>query len=87
MRHYLLNVVSYSCFWQVMDLTKGGTEWLSTHLSHTVKTHNQFYKLQEGVIEIAKVSKLLVATENGLISKFRGKSLQDLDIDVKKTHY
>ena len=64
-----------------MDLNEGETKWLSNHLAHNIKTHDQFYKLQEATVEIAKISKLLLATENGLIRKYQGKSLDEISIE------
>ena len=66
-----------------MDLNSGEVQWLSNHLAHTVKTHEDFYKLQEGTIEITKVSKLLLAAENGQIGKYKGKSLDDIQVEGK----
>ena len=66
-----------------MDLNDGEVQWLSSHLGHTVKTHKDFYRLQEASIEIGKISKLLLAAENGSLSKYKGKSLEDIQLDGK----
>ena len=66
-----------------MDLTPGEVKWLGNHLAHTIKTHEQFYKLQEGAVEIAKVSKLLLAAENGTIAKYKGLTLDDIKLEGK----
>ncbi|XP_052818723.1 uncharacterized protein LOC128244713 isoform X2 [Mya arenaria] len=64
-----------------MDLNDGEVQWVSSHLGHTVKTHKDFYRLQEAAIEIGKVSKLLIAAESGKLSKYKGKSLAALQFD------
>ncbi|XP_052759701.1 uncharacterized protein LOC128202688 isoform X2 [Mya arenaria] len=66
---------------QLMDLNDGEVQWVSSHLGHTVKTHKDFYRLQEAAIEIGKVSKLLIAAESGKLSKYKGKSLAALQFD------
>ncbi|KAL5014751.1 hypothetical protein ScPMuIL_009021 [Solemya velum] len=65
----------------VLDLNEGEVQWLSSHLAHTVKTHKDYYRLQEAAVEIGKVSKLLLLAENGEIAKYSGQSLEDIDID------
>lgn len=40
-----------------------------------------FYRLQDDVIELAKISKLLLAVENGKAAQYSGMSLDDLDLN------
>ena len=55
-------------------------EWLSNHLGHTVKTHKEFYRQHEGVVEITKIGKLLLATEQG-IQQYAGQGLTNIDAE------
>ena len=48
--------------------------WLSRHLGHDVRVHREFYRIHESTIEIAKVSKLLLAVDGGKTSKGGKKS-------------
>ena len=57
--------------------------WLARHLGHDVRVHREFYRIHESTIEIAKVSKLLLAVDGGKISKWAGKCLDEIDIDGK----
>ena len=41
--------------------------------------HRIFYKLPESALELSKVSKLLVAVEDGIIHKYRGKTLDSIN--------
>ena len=41
--------------------------------------HRIFYKLPESALELNKVSKLLVAVEDGIIHKYRGKTLDSIN--------
>ncbi|KAJ8312096.1 hypothetical protein KUTeg_009469 [Tegillarca granosa] len=50
-------------------------KWLANHMGHSLAIHKNFYRLQEQTLELAKVSKLLIATDDGQAHKFAGKSL------------
>ncbi|XP_033725865.1 uncharacterized protein LOC117315678 isoform X3 [Pecten maximus] len=49
-------------------------------MGHELAVHRKFYRLPEDVTELAKVSKLLLAVENGCASRFKGKYLDDIDM-------
>ncbi|XP_064643399.1 uncharacterized protein LOC135497602 [Lineus longissimus] len=66
---------------QILGLTPGEVEWLSNHMGHTVDIHKEAYRLHESTIEMAKVSKLLLAIDQGVVGNFSGKSLDEIDID------
>ena len=57
---------------------------VARHMGHELNVHRKFYRLQEDVIELAKISKLLLAVENGEAHHFSGMSLDDINIDCKK---
>ncbi|KAJ8313142.1 hypothetical protein KUTeg_009308 [Tegillarca granosa] len=69
---------------QVLDLQDGELEWLAKHLGHDMNTHKNFYRQNEATVEIAKVSKLLLAAESGQISKYKGKNLQEITLEGKQ---
>ncbi|CAH1980411.1 unnamed protein product [Acanthoscelides obtectus] len=68
---------------QVFDLTETESDWLARHLGHDIRVHREFYRLHESTVELTKVSKLLMAVDEGKVSTFAGKSLADIDIDGK----
>ncbi len=73
---------------QMLTMSGEQKEWLCDHLSHTVKTHDEFYRQQLGAVEIGKISKLLLASAKGDLSKF--KSFDEITLDGKLTmtsHY
>jgi hypothetical protein len=43
---------------QIMNLSNGELEWVCSHLEHDVQIDRNFYRLQAGVVELAKVTKL-----------------------------
>lgn len=64
----------------MLSLNEGEQQLLSTHLAHTHKVHNQFYKQQEATLSLAKVSRVLCAVESGKVSDFANKSLDDINV-------
>ena len=64
-----------------MDLKNGKLEWLSRHLGHDLNTHKDFYKLHEGFVELTNIRRLLLAADQGAMSKLRGKKLKDITIE------
>lgn len=61
-----------------MDLDAGQKEWLAEHLGHELNVHKNNYVLQEPVIELAKISRLLIAIESGDATQYVGRKLQDI---------
>nr|CAI5861364.1 unnamed protein product [Callosobruchus analis] len=51
-------------------------------MGHTLKTHCSFYRLSDNLYQTAKVSKLLLLSASGGIEKYRGKLLDDIEIDL-----
>ena len=54
---------------------------VARHMGHELSVHRKFYRLQDDVIELAKISKLLLAVESGKAHQFNGVSLDDLDFN------
>ncbi|XP_028418000.1 uncharacterized protein LOC114542728 [Dendronephthya gigantea] len=66
---------------QVLSLEEKEMDWLARHLGHDIRTHREYYRLHESTIEIAKISKLLLAVDSGKASSLKGKSLDEISID------
>ena len=49
---------------------------VADHMGHNVNIHTEVYRLQSSLIEKTKVAKILMALENGTISKYKGKNLE-----------
>lgn len=69
---------------QVLNLKGNELDQLATFMGHDIRVHRSYYRLPEDTLQVAKVSRLLLALESGL-STFKGKSLEDItpDIDCK----
>ena len=70
-----------------MDLNQAEQNWLANHLAHTLKTNAEFYKQHNATLEVAKVSKLLLLTENGQVFEFTGRRLSDIELDGEISLY
>ena len=50
-------------------------------LGHDIRVHRQYYLLPQGTLQLAKLSKLLLAVEKGTLSQYNGQTLDDIEID------
>lgn len=65
---------------QVAGLTKGELKWLANHMGHELNIHETVYRLQDSTIELAKVSRLLMAVDSGRMQEFAGKTLDQIQL-------
>ena len=68
---------------QVADLSDNDLRWLADHLGHNLDVHREFYRLRDSTIELAKVSRLLLAMDEGNASKLTGNKLSEINIEGK----
>lgn len=67
---------------QLLNLSEGDVEQLATFMGHSRDVHKTFYRLPENVFQVAKVSKFLLMMEKGDADQYRGKNLDEIDINV-----
>lgn len=67
---------------QLLNLSESDIEQLATFMGHSKEVHKQFYRLSESTFQVAKVSKLLLMMEKGQGQEYRGKSLDEIDINI-----
>ncbi|XDV21782.1 hypothetical protein PO909_026802 [Leuciscus waleckii] len=72
---------------QVLNLSNTELDQLADFLCHDVRVHRQFYRLPEGTLQLAKISKVLMALDQGRLAEFKGKTLDDINIDPEGTYY
>lgn len=70
---------------QIFNLTENEYDWLARHLGHDMRVHREFYRLQESTVELTKVSRLLLAVDQGQAHAFKGKSLGDINLNGMDT--
>jgi hypothetical protein len=66
-----------------MGLSEQELQEVARYMRHELAVHRKFGRLQDDVIELAKVSKLLLAVEDRVAHTFASKSLDDVDLDGK----
>jgi hypothetical protein len=67
---------------QILNLTDSELDMLANFLGHDIRVHREYYRLPQETLQLAKVSKILLAFDKGEISKYKGKSLEEIDIDT-----
>jgi len=66
---------------QVLNLKDNELDQLANFLGHDIRVNRGYYRLPDATIEIAKISKLLLAMEKGALVNFRRKSLDEIEIE------
>jgi len=64
----------------MMNLSKNELEWVCKHLGHTQGVHKTAYQQMSDVIEKVYISKLMLIQDLNLTTKYRGQSLENVDI-------
>ncbi|XP_066515340.1 uncharacterized protein [Hoplias malabaricus] len=67
----------------VLNLKENEMDQLANFLGHDIRIHRQYYRLPESTLQLAKMSKLLIAMERGALSEIQGVQLDDIVIDPK----
>ncbi|KAI4815059.1 hypothetical protein KUCAC02_005225 [Chaenocephalus aceratus] len=65
----------------ILNLKNNEVDQLANFLGHDIRVHRDFYRLPEATIEIAKISKILLAMEKGSLAAYQGKSLDEIEIE------
>ena len=66
---------------QIADLTENDLRWLAEHLGHNLDVHREYYRLRESTVELSKVSRLLLALDEGNAVNITGKKLSDITVE------
>ncbi|XP_039615958.1 uncharacterized protein LOC120533247 isoform X1 [Polypterus senegalus] len=66
---------------KVLTLSDAQLDQLADFLGHDVRVCQQYYRLPEGTLHLARISKLLMALEKGKLGEFKGKKMEDINID------
>lgn len=65
---------------QVLNLAENEIDILAGFMGHSKEIHKRHYRLPSGVLQVAKVTKILLAMENGSIKSLGGRTLDDIDL-------
>ncbi|KAJ3659002.1 hypothetical protein Zmor_010712 [Zophobas morio] len=66
---------------QLMTLEQNEMDQIATFMGHTKKTHEEFYRLPQDIYQTAKVAKILLLLNKGRGKEFKGKSLNDIQLE------
>lgn len=69
---------------QIFNMTENDIEQLSTFMGHTTNIHKKSYRLPDDVYQTAKITKLLLLMEKGTSSTYKGKSLDEINLDLEE---
>lgn len=64
-----------------MDFSQNEVKQMCRHLGHTVAIHESYYQKLDQTIEKVKVARLLGAMDDGTIEKYKGKKIEDIEIE------
>lgn len=67
---------------QVLNLQENEVDQLADFRGHDIRVHRQYYRLPQGTLQLAKMSKLLLALENGTVSHYKGQTLETPTIEI-----
>lgn len=66
----------------ILNLKNTELDQLADFLGHNIAVHRKHYRLPEATLQIAKMSKVLLALDQGRLGEFKGMSLDDIDIST-----
>ncbi|XP_050416929.1 uncharacterized protein LOC126830572 [Patella vulgata] len=72
-------------FSQMLSLRDNELDILAKFMGHDIRVHREYYRLPENTLQVAKISKILLAMETGNITKMAGMNLDDISVDVTTT--
>lgn len=71
---------------QILNLKEHEMDQLASFMGHDIRIHREFYRMSDDTVHLAKISKLLLAFESGKISDYKGKSLDEINLDIDITN-
>ncbi|XP_044765392.1 uncharacterized protein LOC123321723 [Coccinella septempunctata] len=69
---------------QLFSLNETEVDQLVTFMGHTIGVHKNSYRLPDDIHQTAKISKLLLLLEGGNLQEFKGKTLDEIGIDLEE---
>ncbi|KAM3596650.1 uncharacterized protein V6R79_018521 [Siganus canaliculatus] len=66
---------------QFLNLENDEISHLSKLLGHDIRADRDYYRRPESAVELAKIAKLILAMEKGSLDRFKGSSLEEVEIE------
>lgn len=67
---------------QLFNLSENDMEQLASFMGHTLNIHRSSYRLPDDIYQTAKISKILLLMERGQAGEFKGKNLEDINVNL-----
>jgi hypothetical protein len=64
-----------------LDTTENERQWVVDHLGHTMNVHLQHNRQTSDILERVEVAKIPLIQDLGLVNKYRGKQLKDIELN------
>ncbi|ELT95806.1 hypothetical protein CAPTEDRAFT_195253 [Capitella teleta] len=64
---------------QIANLQKNELDLLAGFLGHDIRIHRNFYRLPDEALQVARISKLLIAAQDGNV-QIMGKTLEEIEV-------
>ena len=65
---------------QILNLKDYELEQVCGYMGHSIAVHRDFYRLPQDTYQLVKVSRLLLSMEGGNVSKYAGKTLEEIEV-------
>lgn len=76
---------------QIFCLRDNELDILAGFLGHDIRVHRDYYRLPEDALQTAKVARLLMLMEKGLVADFKDKTLSEIEValdgELKQVQY
>ncbi|KAG5866065.1 hypothetical protein JTB14_025261 [Gonioctena quinquepunctata] len=69
---------------QLFDRNENKIEQLATSMGHTIGVHENSYRLPDDIYQTAKISKLLILMEDGRGKDFKGRKLNEIELNLEE---
>lgn len=66
---------------QVFNLSTNEYDWLCRYVGHDIRVYGQYYKLHKSAVELAKISRLILAEDQGEANILKAKKLQEINLE------
>lgn len=67
---------------QILNLAENELDILASFMGHDIRIHREYYRLPQESLQVAKVSRILFAMENGTMSNLSNKRLDDIEVNL-----
>ena len=61
-------------------------QWVCDHMGHSFDVHRTYYRAVSDVLERVQIAKVLLIQDNNVVSKYQGKTLNDIQLEGNKSN-